>query len=70
MSRASALTTACEATVLIESSRTVSAEFCACMEGAQSWADTDLRIPLAHKQVRVKEADLYHLSIPCEKGCV
>lgn len=70
MSRGSALTTACEAAVLIESSRAVSVEFCACMEGQQSRADADLRIPLAHKQVRVEEADLYHLSIPFEKGSV
>lgn len=68
MSCGSTLMTVCEVAVLIESSRTVALRMCVCVEGPRSRADTDLRIPLVHKQVRVKEADLCPPLSPFEKG--
>lgn len=67
MSCGSALVTACEVAVLIASGPAVSVRFCACTEGPRSRADTDLRIPLAHTQVRVEEADLCPPFSPFEK---
>lgn len=66
MSCGSTLRTACEVECLIESSCALSVRFCVCAEGPQRRADTDLRIPLVHKQVQLKDADL--CPTPFEKG--
>lgn len=68
VSRGSAFRSVCEAACLIESSCAAPVRFCVCVEGPQRRADADLSIPLAHKQVGPKKADLCPPLSPFERG--